>query len=231
MTRERYLPALRFPALTRFFDPLVRYGVREGRFKQRLLEQAAVERGQRILDLGCGTGTLAIMVKAAQPQAEVVGLDADPEILALARSKAEAAGAEVRFDEGLSTELPYEDESFDRVLSTLFFHHLTGLDKRRTAGEMARVLLPGGELHVADWGRPTDPLMWIAFAGVRLFDGLERTRDNAAGTLPRIFEQGGLEQAAETSRLRTVFGTLALFLARKRLDHAPTLRREGNETR
>jgi ubiquinone/menaquinone biosynthesis C-methylase UbiE len=216
MTRDRYLPALRFRALTRFFDPLISRGLPERRFKHRLLEQAAPEPGQRVLDLGCGTGTLAIMVKAAQPEAEVLGLDADPEILALAQGKAEAAGAKVRFEEGLATELPYEDRSFDHVLSTLFFHHLTGADKRRTAGEIARVLRPGGELHVADWGRPSDPLMWALFVGsVRLFDGLERTRDNAAGVLPQIFEQGGLERAAETDRMRTAFGTLALYHARK----------------
>jgi SAM-dependent methyltransferase len=216
MTRHRYLPALRFRALTRFFDPLLSRGLPEQRFKQGLLEQAAPEPGQRVLDLGCGTGTLAMMVKAAQPEAEVIGLDADPEILALARGKAEATAAEVRFDEGLSTELPYQDRSYDRVLSTLFFHHLTGAEKRRTAAEIARVLRPGGELHVGDWGRPSNPLMWALFVGtVRLFDGLERTRDNATGALPEIFEQGGLEGVAETDRIRTAFGTLALYRARR----------------
>jgi ubiquinone/menaquinone biosynthesis C-methylase UbiE len=216
VTRERYLPALRFRALTRFFDPLISRGLPERRFKHRLLEQAAPDPGQRLLDLGCGTGTLAIMAQAAQPEAAVFGLDADPEILALARGKAEAAGAKVRFDEGLATELPYEDRSFDHVFSTLFFHHLTGADKRQTAGEIARVLRPAGELHVADWGRPSDPLMWALFVGsVRLFDGFERTRDNAAGVLPQIFQQEGLEQAAETERMRTAFGTLVLYRARK----------------
>jgi ubiquinone/menaquinone biosynthesis C-methylase UbiE len=218
MSRDRYLPALRFSILTRFFDPLIRLGLPERRFKQRLLEQAAPEAGQRILDLGCGSGTLALLVVSAQPEAEVIGLDADPEILALARDKAEAGRVTVRFDQGLSTELPYEDGSFDCVLSTLFFHHLTGAEKRRTAAEIARVLRPGGELHVGDWGAPADPLMSVLFAiGVRVFDGFERTRDNAAGALPRVFEQGGLEQASETDRLRTAFGALALYRARKPL--------------
>ncbi len=146
----------------------------------------------------------------------MLGLDADPEILALARRKAKAAGAVVQFDEGVSTELAYKDESFDHVLSTLLFHHLTGADKRRTLVGVARVLRSAGELHVGDWGPPSDPLMWALFgATVRLFDGLERTRDNAAGALPAIFEQGGLEQAAEIDRMRTAFGTLALYRARK----------------
>lgn len=212
---ERYLPGLRFRGLTRFYDPFIRLAMPERRFRQRLLEQAAPQPGQRILDLGCGTGTVAILVESAQPEAEVIGLDADPEMLAQARSKAETAGAAVRFDRGLSTALPYEDESVDLILSTLFFHHLTGADKRRTAAEIGRVLRPGGELHVADWGRPADPLMRVLFTGVRLFDGFEQTRDNRAGALPRIFEQGGLEQAIETDRLRTAFGTLALYRAQR----------------
>ena len=216
MSQDRYLPALRFPALTRVYDPLIRLTTRESLFKRRLVEQAAPGPGQRVLDLGCGTGTLALLVKERQPAAEVVGLDADPEMLDQARSKAERAGVELRLDEGFSTELPYPDSSFDRVLSTLFFHHLDPESKRRTAREIARVLDKGGELHVADWGRPSDPLMAAAFLGVRLFDGFENTRENARGELPAIFEQAGLGDAEQTWRMRTVFGTLALYRARFR---------------
>ena len=209
-----YLPALRFRALTRFFDPLVRLS-RERRFKELLLDQAAIEPGQRVLDLGCGTGTLAIDAKRHQPDAEVVGLDADPEMLAQARSKAEGAGMELELTEGFSTELPYEDASYDRVLSTLFFHHLDPEPKRVTAREIARVLRPGGELHVADWGPPSDPAMRLAFQGIRLFDGFANTADNYRGRLPAIFEEAGLRSAAETDRLRTVFGPLSLYRAER----------------
>ena len=215
-TEQRgYLPALRFRALTRFFDPLVGRAMPERRFKGALVAQADPKPGQRVLDIGCGTGTLALMLKAAEPEAEVVGLDADPEILVRARSKASDAGVEIEFDEALSTELPYEDGSFDLVLSTLFFHHLAGADTRRTAGEIARVLRPGGELDVVDYGRQPDPLMRAAITTVRVFDGFEQTRDNIAGALPEIFLEAGLEQAAETERFRTVFGSLSLYRARK----------------
>jgi len=213
VSRDSYLPALRFPALTRVYDPLICLTTRESLFKRRLLEQASPEPGQRVLDLGCGTGTLALLVKERQPAAEVVGLDADPEMLDHARSKAERAGVELRLDEGFSTELPYPDASFDLVLSTLFFHHLDLESKRRTARETARVLRKGGELRVADWGRPSDPVMAVAFLGVRLLDGFGNTRENARGELPAIFEGEGLEDAQQTDRLRTAFGTLALYRA------------------
>lgn len=208
-----YLPALRFPALTRIYDPVVRVTTREGRFKEMLVEQVAPAAGQRILDLGCGTGTLAIQVKRREPGAEVVGLDADPEMLGRARAKAERENVELRLAEGMSDELPFEDESFDRVLSTLFFHHLDPEPKRRTACEIARVLRKGGELHVADWGAPADTLMAAAFLSIRVLDGFENTADNVRGELPRIFEEAGLENARQTDRIRTVFGTLALFRA------------------
>jgi ubiquinone/menaquinone biosynthesis C-methylase UbiE len=213
--RRDYLPALRFRALTRVYDPLVRFTTREGLFKRLLIEQAAPAPGQRVLDLGCGTGTLAIEVKRREPAAEVVGLDADPEMLAQARRKAEEVGVELELTEGFSTELPYEDGSVDLVLSTLFFHHLDPDPKRQTVREIARVLRRGGELHVADWGRASDPVMAIASLGIRALDGFENTRDNFRGELPAIFEAEGLSDAEQTDRLRTPFGTLALYRARR----------------
>ena len=215
MSEKGYLPALRFRALTRVYDPFIHWTTRESLFKRRLVEQASPQPGQRVLDLGCGTGTLALLVKERQPAAEVVGLDADPEMLGQAREKAERAGVELSLDEGFSTDLPYPDGSFDLVLSTLFFHHLKPEAKRLTAGEISRVLRPGGELHVADWGRPSDPLMAVAFLGVRLFDGFENTRENARGALPAIFREAGLDDAEEADRIRTAFGTLALYRARR----------------
>jgi SAM-dependent methyltransferase len=117
--------------------------------------------------------------------------------------------------EGMSNELPFEDGSFDRVLSTLFFHHLDPEPKRQTAREIARVLHQDGELHVADWGPPSDPVMAAAFLGIRLLDGFENTAENFHGELPRIFEEAGMARAEQTDRLRTVFGTLALYRAER----------------
>jgi SAM-dependent methyltransferase len=215
MATDRYVPALGLRALTSLYDPVVRLTIREGAFKSRLLEQATLQPGERVLDVGCGTGTLAIQAKRGQPSAAIVGLDGDPEVLRRARRKASGAGVEVDFDEGFSTELPYADSSFDVVLSTLFFHHLTGSDKRRTAAEIFRVLKPGGRLEVADWGRPADPAMRILSTSIRLLDGFEQTRDNLAGSLPEIFEDAGLSDATEAGRMRTVFGTLAFYRARR----------------
>ena len=213
---DTYLPALRWRALTPLFDGVVRVTARERAMKERLLDQADVAPGNRVLDLGAGTGTLAILLKQRCPTAMVTGLDADPEVLARARRKAEDAQCEVHFVEGFSTELPFETESFDVVVSSLFFHHLMPDVKRRTLTEVERVLKPGGSLHVADWGKPRDPVMAALSLSIRAFDGFDVTAENLRGALPALFEQAGLENARERGRLRTTLGALALYSARKR---------------
>ena len=208
-----YLPAVRFDALTPLFDVFVRATTRERTFKQKLLDQARLEDADDVLDIGSGTGTLAIWAKQRHPELDVRGLDGDPAIIGQARRKAARAGVEVTFDEGLSYELPYEDASFDRVLSSLFFHHLVLRDKERTIAEVARVLRPGGELHVGDWGQPRSLPSKVAAVAIRKFDGDEPTRDNLAGRLPELFEAGGLVDARERDRVGAPAGVISLYSA------------------
>jgi len=209
-----YLPAARFDFLTPVFDVFVRGTTRERAFKQKLLDQAGLA-GLDVLDVGAGSGTLAIWAKEREPATRIRGLDGDPAIIEQARRKAARAGIDVPFDEGLSYELPYEDASFDRVLSSLFFHHLVLRDKQRTIAEIARVLRPGGELHVADWGQPRSPREKLAALAIRRFDGDEPTRDNLAGRLPELFEAGGLTEARERERLAAPLGVISLYGARR----------------
>jgi ubiquinone/menaquinone biosynthesis C-methylase UbiE len=213
--RERFVPALGRESLTSLYDPLLRLTTRERAFKQRLLRQANIRAGAHVLDLGCGTGTLSLWAKRRVPAARIVGIDADPKVLSRALSKAAKAGCEVEFDKGLSYELPYPNASFDRVLSSLLFHHLTDHDKERTAREIARVLKPGGELHVADWGEPSSIVMRALFLSVQLLDGFNNTRGNLRGLLLRLFEEAGLERVRKRDEMRTVYGTLALYSASK----------------
>ncbi len=210
-----YVPALRFRWLTPAYDVVVRATTRERTVKAALIAQANFSAGQRVLDLACGTGTLAIWIKQQCPQATVVGIDGEKKILAIASRKAQVANASVQFDHGLSYRLPYPDAHFDRVVSSLFFHHLSWHDKQRTARELFRVLRPGGELHVADWGRATGPLMRAGFVAVQLLDGFRNTKDNLAGRLVELFRDAQFVQSSQTRTFSTVFGTLALYRAVK----------------
>ncbi|MGI9067977.1 MAG: methyltransferase domain-containing protein [Pyrinomonadaceae bacterium] len=117
---DKFIPALGNDLLTPLYDPLL-WLMREKRFKSDLVEQAQVSNGSRVLDDGCGTGTLAIKTKKLHPETEVVGIDADSMILGIARAKAAKVGVNLTLDQGMADQLPYADSSFDRVLSKSVF--------------------------------------------------------------------------------------------------------------
>jgi ubiquinone/menaquinone biosynthesis C-methylase UbiE len=211
-----YVPALAYHWLTPLYDRVVAATTREREVKRALIVQAAIRSEHVVLDLASGTGTLALWIKQSVPGVSVVGVDADPAMIAIAATKAQRVGLVIPFEEGLAYDLPYPAGQFDRVVSSLFFHHLSLADKVRTVHEVWRVLKPGGELHVADWGPATNPLMRGLFVFVQLLDGFTNTRDHAAGRLGTIFEAGGFEQVAMRQRFSTPLGTLALYSAVKR---------------
>jgi ubiquinone/menaquinone biosynthesis C-methylase UbiE len=212
---DKYIPALGYDWLTRVYDPLVRLTTREITFKRALIDQADIHAGQRVLDLACGTGTLAVLVKRKCPLTEVLGIDGDPKILAIARRKAEQNRVEIDFEEGMSSELPYADQSLDRVLSSLFFHHLTRRNKLITLREAFRVLKPEGEVHIADWGSPANFLMKIASQGIRMLDGAETTDDNFSGLLPSLVTETGFHGTETPTHFNSLFGTIRLIKAKK----------------
>ncbi len=123
--QDEYIPALKYSWLTPLYDSLLHWVLRESNFKRCLVEQASIENDHRVLDLGCGTGTLTLSIKQAHPQSEVVGLDGDAKVLEIAKAKVARSGLEVTLDYGMAFDLPYSDGSFDCVLSSLLFHHLT----------------------------------------------------------------------------------------------------------
>jgi ubiquinone/menaquinone biosynthesis C-methylase UbiE len=90
--------------------------MREEMFKRQLISQTYIQPGQRVLDLGCGTGTLTVLIKQTIPDAEITGVDGDPKVLEIAEEKAAQAGVGITWDHALATALPYPDCSFDRVL-------------------------------------------------------------------------------------------------------------------
>ena len=210
-----YVPALGYHWLTPYYDVVVGATTRERIIKKALVQQARFEAGQRILDLACGTGTLAILIKCSEPEVSVVAIDGDRAILFLAEGKAKRAKVAVQFDHAYSDNLPYPNEYFDRVVSSLFFHHLSWDNKKRTTGEIYRVLKPRGELHVADWGRAGNMLMRGLFFSIQVLDGFENTQDNVSRKLIDLFEQEGFSKVVERQSFHTIFGTMALYSAVK----------------
>ena len=212
---DKYTPALSFDFLTPLYDPLISLTNWENTFKRELRRQADVQPGMRVLDLACGTATLTVALKQEQPAAEIHGLDGDEQILATARRKADAAGAEINFTKAFSTAMPYPDEFFHCVVTSLFFHHLTRENKKKTLLEILRVLKPNGWLHIADWGNPANFLMKLAQQPVMWLDGAA-TRDSFQGKLPEFISEAGFSDIAETAKFNTIGGTVRLHQAKKR---------------
>ena len=210
---EPYVPALRYRWLTRFYDPVVAVTTREQVFRKKLLGLIKCTAGDRVLDLACGTGTLARMIKSENPATTVHGLDGDPEILEMARRKSGEEKLDIHFDEGLSFSIPYPDNSFDLVVSSLFFHHLTAINKQRTLANVKRVLKTSGRFLVCDWGRPANPALRLTFCLVQVLDGFEVTRDNALGRLPGFISDAGFKHVTVVDRVSTMLGTLDLITA------------------
>lgn len=210
--QAKYIPALKYAWLTPFFDLFIRLTTREFTFKRRLVEEAHIEKGQHVLDLGCGTATLTILIKKTHPEAEVVGLDGDPKVLEIAQAKVAETGLKIKLEQGMAFELPYPDNSFDCVLSSLLFHHLTWENKISTLKEVFRVLRPGGELLVADFGKPSNAIMYLASLVMRR---LEETQDLIKGLLPEMLHRGGFDTVEELTRYEMIIGTISLFRARK----------------
>ncbi len=213
--KNQYLPALRFNWLTRFYDPLVRLATKEFPFKRAIIAQANLQNGQNILDLACGTGTLCIGIKKRFPGAKIFAVDADAEILRTAIEKAKRYDAKIHFYQAMSGELPFPDLFFNRIFSTLSFHHLTHGRKIETIREILRVLKYGGEFHLADYGLPAGKSQKVLSNFVRIIDGDETTLENLNGRLGLLLEENGFAKIERTGSFKTILGTLRLFRCTK----------------
>lgn len=201
-----YLPAAGHDWALPLYDPLVKLlGADSAR--RALLDQAAVQSAHRVLDIGCGTGTLAILIKRQHRDVEVVGIDPDSKALARAKRKAARAAVSIRFDRGSADELPYSDGSFDRVFSSFMFHHLQADQRERTLREMRRVLAPGGSIHLLDFVRPEEHAAgwWTG-----LFHSSPRLRDNSDSRILALLRQAGFEDPNRVAAGAIFFGFLRI---------------------
>jgi ubiquinone/menaquinone biosynthesis C-methylase UbiE len=201
-----YIPAAGHDWALALYDPIAKM-LGGDAARRRLLEQAPILPGHRVLDIGCGTGTLVILIKHLYPDADVVGFDPDPKVIARARRKAARASASVQFDQGFADALPYPDASIDRVLSSFMFHHLQGDEKEGMLREVRRVLRPSGTLNLLDFDGPDAGADGFL---MRLPPLRHHLRDNSEGRILGLMRQAGFAGVKKVRQATMLFGGLRL---------------------
>ena len=146
-----------------------------------LLDLLAPAANEKIIDVGCGTGSLAILLKQRQPAATIIGLDPDPEALAIAMEKARQAGVEIEWHQGFA----HDAASFgpvDKAVSSLVFHQVPLAGKRTGLAAMFASVGEGGSVYIADYASPSGWAMRQAFRFIQLIDGRADTQPNATSS-------------------------------------------------
>jgi ubiquinone/menaquinone biosynthesis C-methylase UbiE len=209
MTRSdrQYLPAAGHDWFLPLYDPVTSLlGVDAAR--RQLLDQSELQPEHAVLDVGCGTGTLAVLIKRLYPTVEVIGVDPDPRALQRAKRKADRARVSIRFDQGYADALGYPDRRFDRVFSSMMFHHLEAGGQEGMLLEIRRVLKPGGRLELLDFEGTDSP----HHGGLsRLFHSHHRLQGNAPDRILTLMTRAGLEDARMLDSKRRPFGRIAFF--------------------
>ena len=186
---------------------------REQRFREKTIAHMHFQPTDRILDVGCGTGSLTLQVAAAlEPPGSIVGIDAAPRMIDIARRKAATTCSRALFRAGVAETLEFADHSFDMVVNSMFMHHIDAELKKLALAEMFRVLRPGGRLVTADIDRPTTPAARLIGWGARYLLFQKELEDNLRGQLPRLMREAGF---ADVHRQEHLYGLISFFTARR----------------
>lgn len=212
-----FVPALGYHWLTPLYDTAVALMTREGVWRRALVKQIAPGQRDVIMDIGCGTGSLAIMIKTAHPYATVYGVDPDAIVLGRAEIKARDRGALVHFMRGFGDETAQLAHPLrvTKVISSLVLHQVPLDGKRAILKSMFDALKPGGEVHIADYGLQRTLAMRMLFRQVQNLDGYCHTQPNADGIVPVLMEETGFDLVRENRVIATPTGSISLYSARK----------------
>jgi SAM-dependent methyltransferase len=201
--KRPFLPGMGVDWLLPLYDPITTL-LGLDRARRELLRQAQLRPGHRVLDIGCGTGSLVVLTKTLYPHVDAFGVDPDDKALARAKRKARRANASIQLHQGFADDLDYADGTFDRVLSSFMFHHLGREEKARTLREVRRVLTADGSLHLLDFGGDSKGRR----SRLPRLHAHHRLSDNDEDTILGLLEHAGFVSPTKTLE-HAVLGGLA----------------------
>ena len=216
MQQTDFTPALGRPEFTAAYDLAIRLLTRERRWRSFLLRHVAPQDGETILDVGCGTGTFAIMLKQLAPGARIIGLDPDATVLRIAADKAAKAGVAVEWKQGFAHDAPRIARQVDKAVSSLVFHQVPMQGKRAGVAAIWDSLSLGGAAFIADYAKQSRALDRLLFrATVQLLDGVTDTQPNADGALEQIIKDITGTRPALVDQVATATGRISTFKFQK----------------
>ena len=210
--KKSFIAALKFKSLTSYFDIFLRSLMQEVKIKNQFIEFAQVKREEKILDFGCGTGNLLFMLAARYPNNELIGVDIDENILKIAHEKLLNKNMIIHLDNYNGTKLPYEDNHFDKVLSSLVIHHISTENKLLIFEELRRVIKPGGKIFILDFAKQKSIYSKTI---VQILRKLEPIDDNIKGLIPHILKKAEFHNVMDANYYKTWFGGLTIYHGEK----------------
>jgi len=206
--------ALRYSWLNKIYDTITAFTCREEYFKYLMINISKDKLQAPVLDIACGTGTFIKMLLNTTNNIKIIGLDADENILAIAKKKLNNFN-DIEYITAYSNETKLSEATIGTAFSSLFFHHLSLKAKYDTTKEIFRILKKGSNFIIADWGKPDNYFMSVGFFFLRAFDGFDTTRDNLDNKIPEIMLNCGFSNVIEKAKVNTIFGTLRIWQGTK----------------
>lgn len=214
MAGQKTTPERRQGLLVGLFDALLVAAAREASFRAALSRLANAGEQDRLLDLGCGTGSLALLLKTLHPEAEVFAVGEDPETLEFAREKAEVKRLRIDFHQAAIASLPFGEGEFDVIVSGLALYPRPPQSRESALKEAFRVLRPGGVFLLAGWEKPPTFGNLKSFWG-HFIEEFKSLSSNFRGRLPALASHAGFDGFTEVLREPTAHGTLSFHRARR----------------
>ena len=215
MSETKFIPALGYDFLSDYYDLAIKVTMPEKKFRNRLIDFVDPKEKEKILEFGFGTAQNIIILKQRFPNCNIQGVDIDPKIKSIAEYKFKKTGIEAPLFLYDGNKLPFEDNSIDKVYSSLVFHQLDMITKLKCLLEINRILKPNGELIIGDWGKAKTKWMRLFFYLVQLLDGFKTTTDNVNGLMIKYITDAGFKNAREVDYINTSIGTYSYYKAEK----------------